>query len=148
VFVGSGKLGIPENALLGLAMGCDMINVARTAMFSIGCIQAQRCHTGRCPSGVATQLPWLQHGLDPASKSVRCANYLATLRFELLSLARACGHVHPALVPLDAVELLDVDLKTVRADELFDYLPDWGLPGPADVEAITALMAGGARRSA
>ncbi len=145
VFIGSAKLGIPENALLALAMGCDMINVARTAMFSIGCIQAQRCHTGRCPSGVATQSAWLQHGLDPALKSVRCANYLATLRFELLSLARACGHVHPALVPLDAVELLDVDLRTVQADDLFDYKPDWGLPGPADAEAITAFMAGDGR---
>ncbi|HUH69882.1 MAG TPA: FMN-binding glutamate synthase family protein [Mycobacterium sp.] len=142
VFIGSGKLGIPENALLALAMGCDMINVGRTAMFSIGCIQAQRCHTGRCPSGVATQSAWLQHGLDPVLKSVRCANYLATLRFELLALARACGYVHPALVPLGAIELLDVDLKTAQVDELFEYKPDWGMPGPVDVEAITTLMAG------
>jgi hypothetical protein len=118
-----------------------MLNVARTAMFSIGCIQAQRCHTGRCPSGVATQSPWLQHGLDPDLKSVRCAHYIATLRFELLSLVRACGRVHPALVPLNAMELLDVDLQTVRVDTLFGYQPGWGLPGPADVEAITALMA-------
>ncbi|OBH27621.1 glutamate synthase [Mycobacterium sp. E342] len=144
VFIGSGKLGIPENALLALATGCDMINVGRTAMFSIGCIQAQRCHTGRCPSGVATQSPWLQHGLDSDLKSVRCANYLATLRFELLQLARTCGYVHPALVPLEAIELLDVDMKTVRVDRLLDYQPDWGLPGPADAEAITAVMSSGA----
>ncbi|MDP7736651.1 FMN-binding glutamate synthase family protein [Mycobacterium paragordonae] len=141
VFIGSGKLGIPENALLALALGCDMINVGRTAMFAIGCIQAQRCHTGRCPTGVATQAAWLQHGLDPALKSVRCANYLATLRFELLCLARACGHVHPALVPLNAIEVLDIDLQSARAEELFDYKPDWGLPGPRDVEALTAAMA-------
>ena len=142
VFIGSGKLGMPENALLAMAMGCDMVNVARTAMFSIGCIQAQRCHTGRCPSGVATQSPWLERGLDPALKSVRCAHYLATVRFELLSLARACGQLHPALVPLDAIELLDVDLKTVQVDDLFEYEPGWGIPGPADVEALTALMGG------
>jgi len=73
-------------------------------------------------------------------KAVRCANYLATLRFELLALARACGHVHPALVPPDAIELLDVDLKTVQVNDLLDYRPGWGLPGPADVAAITALM--------
>ncbi|MHA7653188.1 FMN-binding glutamate synthase family protein [Mycobacterium sp. ML4] len=137
VFIGSGKLGIPENALLALALGCDMINVGRTAMFSIGCIQAQRCHTGRCPTGVATQSPWLQHGLDPALKSVRCANYLATLRFELMSLARACGYPHPALVPLNAIEILYVDLRSVPAEELFDYKPDWGLPGP---ESTTAAL--------
>jgi glutamate synthase domain-containing protein 2 len=140
VFIGSGKLGLPENALMAMAMGCDMINVGRTAMFAIGCVQAQRCHTGRCPSGVATQSPWLEHGLDPASKSVRCAQYLATLRYELLSVARACGRVHPALVPLDAIELLDVDLQSVQVDNLFGYKPGWGLPSPADVDAISALM--------
>ena len=111
-------------------------------MFAIGCIQAQRCHTGHCPTGVATQSAWLQHGLDPASKSVRCANYLATLRFELVCVARACGFPHPALVPLEAFELLGVDLKSVNVGELFDYRPGWGLPGPADIDAISALMAG------
>ncbi len=140
VFIGSGKLGLPENALLAMAMGCDMVNVARTAMFAIGCIQAQRCHTGRCPSGVATQSPWLEHGLDPALKSVRCAHYLATLRFELVSVARACGQVHPALVPLDAIELLDADLETVPVDKLFDYQPGWGMPSPDDIESISAIM--------
>ena len=76
VFIGSGKLGFPEQALLALALGCDMINVAREAMLSIGCIQAQRCHTGHCPTGVATQNKWLMRGLDPTLKSARLANYL------------------------------------------------------------------------
>jgi hypothetical protein len=31
-------------------------------------------------------------------------------------------------VPLDAVELLDVDLKSVNVGELFRYLPDWACP--------------------
>lgn len=75
---------------------------------------------------------------------MRCANYLATLRFELLQLARTCGYVHPALVPLDAIELLDIDVKTVPVDELLGYRPGWGLPGPADSEAITAAMSTGA----
>jgi glutamate synthase domain-containing protein 2 len=142
-FVGSGKLGLPENALLAMALGCDLVNVGRTAMFSIGCIQAQRCHTGHCPTGVATQSPWLERGLDPARKSVQCASYLASLRFELLSLARACGLEHPALVPLQALELLDADLLTVEVDELFEYEPGWGLPSAEDAQAIVAIMAGG-----
>ena len=54
VFIGSGKLGFPAKAAMALAMGADCINVAREAMMSIGCIQAQICHTNRCPSGVAT----------------------------------------------------------------------------------------------
>ena len=42
-----------------------MVNVGREAMLAVGCIQAQKCHTGECPTGVATQNPWLARGLDP-----------------------------------------------------------------------------------
>ncbi|MBE8432222.1 FMN-binding glutamate synthase family protein, partial [Leptospira interrogans serovar Pomona] len=44
-WIGSGKLGFPDRAIVAFAMGCDLINIAREAMMSIGCIQAQRCHT-------------------------------------------------------------------------------------------------------
>ena len=79
VFIGSGKLGFPHESTLAFGLGCDMVNVAREAMMAIGCIQAQRCHTGRCPTGVATQNPWLVHGLDPELKAARLANYVLTL---------------------------------------------------------------------
>jgi glutamate synthase domain-containing protein 2 len=102
-----------------------MINVAREALLSLGCIQAQRCHTGRCPTGVATQDPWLAGGLDPALKSVRLANYLATLRKYTLEMAHACGEVHPALVSLDRLDILD-GLSTRPAREVFGYEPGWG----------------------
>jgi glutamate synthase (ferredoxin) len=68
VFIGSGKLGFPEQAMLALALGCDLVNVAREALLAIGCIQAQQCHTGHCPTGIATQRPWLAGGLDPTLK--------------------------------------------------------------------------------
>ena len=90
---------------------------------------------------MATQSRWLQHGLDPELKSVRCANYLVTLRSELQCLAHACGRVHPSLIPLEAIGLPDADLQSVRVDELFGYKPGWGTPGQEDVEAISALMA-------
>ncbi len=130
VFIGSGKLGFPENALLALAMGCDMVNVAREAMLAIGCIQAQRCHTGHCPTGVATQNRWLVRGLDPTLKSARLANYLMTVRKDLLQLASATGKPHPALVPLDAIDLIDSNTHTRNAREAFGYEVGWGLPPP------------------
>jgi glutamate synthase domain-containing protein 2 len=146
VFIGSGKLGFPETGLLALGLGCDMINVAREAMLAIGCIQAQRCHTGHCPSGVATQSRWLMRGLDPTFKSARLANYLATLRKELLLLAHACGVAHPALVPLDQLSILDDRFGVQSAREVFGYRPGWGLPKRDEVEAIVKLMGpGGAR---
>lgn len=141
VFIGSARLGLPENAMFAMALGCDMVNVGRTALFSIGCVQAQRCHTGGCPTGVTSHAPWLQAGLDPADKAGRCAWYLATLRHEMLSLAHACGVVHPSLVVPDMLELLEGNLGSVAVTELFDYQPGWGLPGPADRDAIARLMA-------
>ncbi|HEY0698001.1 MAG TPA: glutamate synthase-related protein, partial [Micromonospora sp.] len=45
VFVGAGKLGLPDNAIVAFALGCDLVNVGREAMLAIGCIQAQKCHT-------------------------------------------------------------------------------------------------------
>jgi glutamate synthase (ferredoxin) len=131
VFIGSGKLGFPETALLAIALGCDMINVAREAMLSIGCIQAQRCHTGHCPTGVATQNRWLMRGLDPTLKAARLANYLVTLRKDLSSLAAACGKSHPALVPLDMLDLVVSPGQTQSARVTFGYQPGWGLPPEA-----------------
>ena len=129
VFIGSGKLGFPIDALLAFALGCDLINVGREAMMAIGCIQAQRCHTGRCPTGVATQNRWLMRGLDRASKAARLANYVATLRKELVQLSRACALPHPALVTLDHFDVLDDRFGHRRATEVFGYSAASCLPG-------------------
>ncbi|MCP3959339.1 MAG: FMN-binding glutamate synthase family protein [bacterium] len=140
VFVGSGKLGFPESALLAFGLGADMVAVAREAMLAIGCIQAQRCHTGHCPTGVATQNKWLMRGLDPTSKAARLANYVRMLRKELLRLSRACGVPHPTLVDADQIEILDDRCGSTRARDLFGYEPGWGHPSAADQERIPGLM--------
>jgi glutamate synthase domain-containing protein 2 len=142
VFVGSGKLGFPEQALCALALGCDMVNVGREAMMAIGCIQAQRCHTGRCPTGVATQSPWLSGGLDPQLKSVRHANYVRAFRGELLALARTCGVSHPALVDPGRVEVVTDRYRSAPLHEVFGYEPGWAVPSPARRVEIEALMGG------
>ena len=138
VFIGSGRLGLPDAALAAFATGCDMVNVGRTALFSIGCIQAQRCQTDRCPTGVATQDPRLMRGLDVADKSVRCANYLATLRFELERLSRACGVPHPSMVGPDQIEVLGAQFRSSTLGELCGYRSGWAIPAP---DAVAALLA-------
>jgi glutamate synthase domain-containing protein 2 len=144
VFIGSGRLGLPEAALAAMALGCDLVNVAREAMFAIGCIQAQRCHTGRCPVGIATHSGWRTRGLDPDLKSVRLANYIATLRHELLELSHACGVVHPSLVGADRVEILDGHLGARTLRDTFGYAPAWGALSAANRRAIEEVMRPGA----
>ncbi|MEU4570471.1 FMN-binding glutamate synthase family protein [Micromonospora sp. NPDC023956] len=140
VFAGAGKLGLPDNAIVAFALGCDLVNVGREAMLAIGCIQAQKCHTDTCPTGVATQNPWLERGLDPALKSVRAANYIRTLRRDLVKVAEACGVEHPGLIATDAVEMLDGRTASTPLAEVHGYRPEWGLPSETDRTEIIRLM--------
>lgn len=105
VFIASGKLGFPAKSMMAFAMGADLIHVAREAMMSIGCIQAQVCHNNTCPAGVATQSKWLQAGLDPTLKSDRFYNYIKTLRKEILEITHACGYEHPAQLTMEDVDV-------------------------------------------
>jgi glutamate synthase (ferredoxin) len=140
VFIGSGKLGFPEAAVFAFALGCDAINVGREAMMAVGCIQAQRCHTNHCPTGVATHHPWLVRGVDPTSKAARLANYILTLRKEVLAVSRACGVPHPALITADQLELLDDRFGAQTIAELFGYGRGFGLPSTTDCQEVRRLM--------
>ncbi|HEO64580.1 MAG TPA: FMN-binding glutamate synthase family protein [Spirochaetes bacterium] len=142
VFIGSGRLGFPDNSLIAFALGCDMVNVAREAMISLGCIQAQRCHTGICPSGVATQNRWLKRGLDPDLKAGRMAKYIITLRKEILQLAHACGVCHPALISDKQLVYLDGNFGNSTIKKKFGYLEDWGYPSSEDQKIIKDIMNG------
>ena len=123
-FIGSGKLGFPDRAVVAFCLGADLINIAREAMLSIGCIQAQRCHTDRCPAGVTTQDRRLQKGLDPKIQSLRFARYCQSFRTELLAVTHACGYEHPSQFTAADVELSagPAQFKTLR--EIFGYSPE------------------------
>jgi glutamate synthase domain-containing protein 2 len=139
-FIGSGKCGVPENAVVAFALGADMVNVAREAMLSIGCIQSQKCHTDRCPTGVATQDPWLTHGLDPASKAVRCGNYVLALRRELLKVSEAVGVPHPGLITPEDVDIMSGDYEARSLGAVYGYKFGWGRLGDAVAAEITRVM--------
>ncbi|MGE3955194.1 MAG: glutamate synthase-related protein [Vicinamibacterales bacterium] len=143
VFIGSGKLGFPEAALFAFALGADMVNVAREALLAIGCIQAQRCHTNHCPTGIATQHPWLVRGVDPTLKAARLANYVLTLRKDLLALCRACGVPHPALVTAEHLELVNDRYGSSTVADLFGYRRGFGLPSAEDTAEIRRIMQAG-----
>ncbi len=115
VFIGSGKLGFPAKAAMAFAMGADCINVAREAMMSIGCIQAQVCHTNRCPTGIATQSKWLQNGINAPLKSERLAQYFNTFKKELIEITHAAGYEHPCQFGMNDIEM-NVDDHNLAKD--------------------------------
>ena len=122
VFIGSGKLGFPAKAAMAFSMGVDCINVAREAMMSIGCIQAQICHTNRCPTGIATQSKWLQNGIDIPLKSDRLAQYFKTFRKEFIEITHASGYEHPCQFKMSDIEINLGDHKiSTELDNTYAY---------------------------
>ncbi|MCW2866723.1 MAG: putative glutamate synthase [Marmoricola sp.] len=139
-FIGSAKLGLPENAAVAFALGADLLNVGREAMLAIGCIQSQKCHTDRCPTGVATQNAWLARGLEPVSKGERCAQYLRTFRAEMVKVSESVGVAHPSLITVDDVDILEGDFSARSLREVYGYADSWGRLGPTLTAEITTLM--------
>lgn len=96
--IASGKLVTPDKIAMALALGADLVNIARGFMISVGCIMAEVCHTNTCPVGVATTDPDLQDGLIVGEKMYRVANYVMSLRAGLFNIAAATGVESPTLI--------------------------------------------------
>lgn len=79
-----------------MALGADWCNAARGFMFSLGCVQSQHCHTGRCPTGVATQNSERQKALDVADKASRVQQFHHNTLHALGELLGAAGISNPA----------------------------------------------------
>lgn len=73
----AGKITGGADVVRRIALGADFLMSARGMMMAVGCIQAQKCHTNKCPTGVATQDKWLQRGVVVEDKGQRVANYHA-----------------------------------------------------------------------
>ena len=78
-----------------MALGADWCNSARGFMFALGCIQAQHCHTGQCPTGVTTQDPLRQQSLVVPDKADRVYHFHQQTLHALQELVQAAGLQHP-----------------------------------------------------
>jgi len=91
----AGKIVSAFDIARAMALGADWCNSARGFMFALGCIQAQHCHRGNCPAGVATQDPWRQRALVVPTKAERVHRFHAGTLEALKELVQAAGLKHP-----------------------------------------------------
>ncbi len=104
--IASGKLVTPDKVAWALCMGADFVSSARGFMFSLGCIQAMKCGSGKCPTGVTAVDPKLVKGLDPTDKAVRVAKYARRVMDEVEIIAHSCGQTDPsAFAPRHVTEI-------------------------------------------
>ncbi|NBW68259.1 MAG: FMN-binding glutamate synthase family protein, partial [Betaproteobacteria bacterium] len=92
----SGKIISAFDMARAFALGADWCNSARGFMFALGCIQAQTCHTGNCPTGVTTQDPKRQMALVVPSKAERVENFHRHTLEALQELLEAAGLNDPS----------------------------------------------------
>ncbi len=140
-----------------IALGADWCNAARAFMFAVGCIQAQTCHTGTCPTGVTTQDPKRYRALVVEDKATRVANYHRNTMRALHELLEAAGLDHPSqLGPEHVIRRISVNevrslaslYHFVQPGELVGGVPDhavfkmfWHLATPDAFRAPPSLLA-------
>jgi glutamate synthase domain-containing protein 2 len=99
----SGKIVSAFDMVRVIALGADWCNSARGFMFALGCIQAQTCHTGHCPTGVTTQDPKRQIALVVPDKAQRVRNFHRHTLESLKELLEAAGLQSPQDLSLSHV---------------------------------------------
>jgi glutamate synthase domain-containing protein 2 len=127
----AGKVITAFDIVRMLALGADWCNSARGFMMAVGCIQAQTCHTGHCPTGVTTQDALRQRALVPTDKAPRVAHFHKNTLHALQELLQAAGlkqtddvEAHHIVRRIDdaQVRLLSTLIPLVPEDAILDDL--------------------------
>jgi len=119
--IAAGKLVNPARAAWALCVGADFVNTARGFMFSLGCIQALRCHQNTCPTGVTTHNHRLQRGLVVEDKALRVANYAQGMNREIDMIAHSCGCRHARELRREHVRIVQSAGQSVALNILYPY---------------------------
>jgi glutamate synthase domain-containing protein 2 len=136
--IAAGKLVTSAKAAWALCVGADFINTARGMMFALGCIQAMRCHTNTCPTGVTTHNKRLQRGLVVEEKYQRVANYVKNMNREIDMLAHSCGCRHAREFKREHVRIVLSANQSMALNMLYPYPAPGARPLPSPGAAPAA----------
>ncbi len=123
----SGKIISSFDMVRALALGADWCNSARGFMFALGCIQAQTCHTGNCPTGVTTQDPQRQMALVVPSKAQRVKNFHLHTLVALQEMLQAAGFQAPGQLQAKHIMRRISAQLTCSLEEIYPSLAEGSL---------------------
>ncbi len=118
----AGKIISAFDIARAMALGADWCNSARGFMFAVGCIQAQTCHTGNCPTGVSTQDPQRQQALVVPTKAERVFNFHRSTLKALKELVQAAGLGHPGEINADHIVRRGSDQKVRLLSQMLHFM--------------------------
>lgn len=122
--IASAKIFTGFHMVRAVALGADVCVSARGMMFALGCIQALRCNSDSCPTGITTQDPALVHGLHVGDKAERVERYHAGTVEGFLEFIAAMGLRHPRELGPDHVFRRVSDTKVCRLSEMYDFVDE------------------------
>jgi len=138
--IASGRVMTGFDIVSRMAIGADICNSARGMMLALGCIQALRCNTNECPTGVATQKPHLTVGLVPARKSVRVHNYHHETVKAAAELVGAMGLTHTKEIqPWHLMKRTGL-AEIHHYGEIFEFIPEGSLLGANAPESFARAL--------
>ncbi|MBY0411591.1 MAG: FMN-binding glutamate synthase family protein [Burkholderiaceae bacterium] len=117
-----------------MALGADWCNAGRGFMLALGCIQAQTCHTGSCPTGVTTQDPVRQQALVVPDKATRVAQFHRSTLHALQELVQAAGLKHPKDITAHHIVRRISDTEVRLLSNLIARVQPGALLGPLDAQ--------------
>lgn len=117
--IASGKLTTPAMVAWALCVGADFVSSARGFMFSLGCIQALKCHKNTCPTGITSHHPWLERALDPTNKATRVYHYVKNLEHEIGMICHSCGVETPRQLRRQHVRIVSEHGTSVSLAEVY-----------------------------
>ena len=115
-----------------MALGADWCNAGRGFMMALGCIQAQTCHTGTCPTGVTTQDPVRQRALVVPDKAERVRSFHRSTLHALQELVQAAGLDHPSQLNAHHIVRRLTDTEVRLLSNLIMRVEPGALLGPLD----------------
>ena len=120
----AGKIVSAFDIARALALGADWCNSGRGFMFAVGCIQAQACHTNKCPVGIATQDPVRQRAIDVGDKSDRVARFHRNTMRALSEIAGSAGLTDPRDFMPYHFMFRQSGSEFLDGNEAYPYLPE------------------------
>jgi len=95
-----------------IALGADAVYIGTAALIAMGCHVCQKCYTGKCNWGIATQDPYLEKRLNPDIATERLINLIHAWSHEIKEMLGGMG--------INAIESLRGNRLALRGIGLTD----------------------------
>ncbi len=89
--VAAGSFTNSADVLKAIALGADAVYLGSAALAAMGCHQCQKCYSGKCNWGIATQDPYLVKRLNPDIATRRLVNLVKAWSHEIQELLGGLG---------------------------------------------------------